>query len=333
MKLFFVGWVRSVRLYSFILLIAALGFSSGAFSSQTQPLAKTNNGFLLLRINKEKLTATLNTLEPLGTASRRLGVFPIATGKNLGDKTRQGDNKTPEGIYFTKARIDGSILESKYGPAAVPLDYPNAIDQKDLKTGSGIWLHGTGPDRAVADKNITRGCVAFEDKHIEFLGDWFRPESTVVVVDSGVMPKKEKQSRFYLTARALSWASAWERRDHAEYSRFYASSFNHEKGQLKQFLAHKKRIFNLYKEMHVSLKRLRVVVHKKYAISVFEQHFKGDDVIDSKGIKVLYWQKVGSEWSIAREVFREVDWVPTSIPSVSGLMALMSKAEKEKPGH
>jgi len=127
------------------------------------------------------------------------------------------------------------------------------MDQKEQKTGSGIWLHGTGPDRDVADKNITRGCVAFEDNHIHFLADWLRPESTVVVVDRAQQPTKEKEDRFYLTARALSWASAWERRDHVEYSKFYADAFIHEKGARSVFLAYKKRIFNAYEQMHVKV--------------------------------------------------------------------------------
>ncbi len=323
--------LTSFKLFTSLLCISA--FLEPGFCGKESAELSQNPGFLQLRINKEKLVATLSTLEPLGTASRALGKFSIATGKNIGDKERQGDNKTPEGIYFSKPRIDGSVLEPKYGPLAVPLDYPNAMDQKEHKTGSGIWLHGTGPYRDVADKNITRGCVAFEDKHIEFLGNWFRPESTVVVVDSGDKPKKEKEDRFYLTSRALSWASAWERRDHAEYSKFYSAAFIHEKGRRKQFLAYKKNIFKAYKSMFVGLKRLRVVVHKKYAISVFEQHFKGDDVIDSTGIKVLYWQKSEGDWKIAREVFREVDWAPRPMPTVSGLMALITDQVEKKPAH
>jgi len=57
-------------------------------------------------------------------------------------------------------------------------------------------------------------------------------------------------------------------------------------------------------------------------------------VIDSTGIKVLYWQKTAAgEWSIVREVFREVDWKPAAIPSVSSLMALLARPSKKETAH
>ena len=50
--------------------------------------------------------------------------FPIAIGKESGDKFKEGDNRTPEGIYFTQPHINAStLLKSKYGPAAVPVDF------------------------------------------------------------------------------------------------------------------------------------------------------------------------------------------------------------------
>ena len=68
--------------------------------------------------------------------------FRITTGRVVGDKMKEGDNKTPEGIYTLVRKLNGSGLPEKYGPLAYVLDYPNCVDRLDRKTGSNIWIHG-----------------------------------------------------------------------------------------------------------------------------------------------------------------------------------------------
>ena len=59
--------------------------------------------------------------------------FKIAIGKEKGDKQFEGDNKTPEGIYFVNRIIDGKSLPEKYGPLALPINFPNAYDKDQRK--------------------------------------------------------------------------------------------------------------------------------------------------------------------------------------------------------
>ena len=69
-------------------------------------------------------------------------------------KQRAWDRKTPLGVYFITEELDTSKLAPKYGIAAFPLDYPNAWDRYNERTGSGIWLHGvdaSAPDRPPRD--------------------------------------------------------------------------------------------------------------------------------------------------------------------------------------
>ena len=42
-------------------------------------------------------------------------------------------------------------MPDKYGPYAAVLNYPNKKDLEAGKTGSGIWIHGTGTNQLTPD--------------------------------------------------------------------------------------------------------------------------------------------------------------------------------------
>jgi len=63
-------------------------------------------------------------------------------GKRGIDKLREGDQKTPLGVYHVTSMIPGAKLPDLYGWGAFPINYPNDWDRRAGKTGYGIWLHG-----------------------------------------------------------------------------------------------------------------------------------------------------------------------------------------------
>ena len=70
---------------------------------------------MLLLVSKKDLRAQLRTLPIYGHTSHLLQSYTVAIGKE-GDKEKEGDNKTPEGIYFTYPHIEKERLRrSKYG--------------------------------------------------------------------------------------------------------------------------------------------------------------------------------------------------------------------------
>ena len=74
-------------------------------------------------VNKSDPSATLKTWPTL-VKPKTLMKFKIAIGKEKGDKQFEGDNKTPEGIYFVNRIIDGKSLPEKYGPWFLPINFP-----------------------------------------------------------------------------------------------------------------------------------------------------------------------------------------------------------------
>jgi len=80
-------------------------------------------------------------------------------GENGVGKQRAWDRRTPLGIYFANEQLDTSRMHEKYGPTAFPLDYPNAWDEFNERTGDGIWIHGVPSDSEHRPPLDTDGCI------------------------------------------------------------------------------------------------------------------------------------------------------------------------------
>jgi murein L,D-transpeptidase YafK len=99
-----------------------------------------------------------------------LQTYKIALGSNpVGDKARQGDGRTPEGIF----RIDRKNAASAY-TLSLGLDYPQAQDRARASAGGydpggDIMIHGQ-PNSLGDDKVIrgdwTAGCIAVPNQAI-----------------------------------------------------------------------------------------------------------------------------------------------------------------------
>lgn len=116
-----------------------------------------------------------------------LKTYQIALGGNpFGPKERQGDNKTPEGIYV----IDGRNKDSRYH-LSLHISYPNEKDKKRAKQlgvspGGDIMIHGIKNGLSwVGDLHTsvdwTKGCIAVTDEEIEEI-DKLAPLGTIVEI-------------------------------------------------------------------------------------------------------------------------------------------------------
>lgn len=259
---------------------------------------------ILLTVDKSKLAAELKTLPDVGKSPELIKTFRIAIGKEDGDKEREGDNRTPEGIYFTSTPIDGKTLPQKYGPTAIPIDFPNPIDRFSRKTGHGIWLHGVEKDTRVDQAKVTEGCVAFYNSDIEALRAWLQPDQSIVVIASDASAVNRMEEQKQVEARTREWASAWRERDLERYMSFYSPEFVNGSKNLNSWHHYKRAVFRSYREMKVDFEMVRVITHPKYALSVMNQDFRGDNRFVSIGRKMLYWLRgKDGNWYVTREVF------------------------------
>jgi murein L,D-transpeptidase YafK len=163
-------WLRAV---GFLLPIFLLWWSF-AFSASDQQAAK-----ILIEKKAKRLT--------LFSKDQPIRTYKIALGGNaVGPKEREGDNKTPEGIYG----IDSRNKRSGYH-LSLHVSYPNEKDRKRAKElgvspGGDIMIHGIKNGFGWVGSlhtwlNWTKGCIAVTDREIEEI-DKLVPNGTVVEI-------------------------------------------------------------------------------------------------------------------------------------------------------
>ena len=259
---------------------------------------------IYLLVDKQKLKADLMTWGNTKDKSEKLMSYRIAIGKAEGDKQREGDNKTPEGIYITQEIIDGRGLPAKYGPFAIPIDFPNPPDLAAKKTGYGIWLHGVEKDKRIEAAKVTEGCVAFYNSDIVMLKSWLRPFQGVVVIADTTEGVNRESDVASVLEHTKEWYAAWQNRNIANYLDAYHQDFRYKRMNRRLFSKYKERVFSKYKEMNVDISNIRVFSHEKYAMAIMNQNFNGDNRYVTQGRKILYWNRTeDGGWKIRHEVF------------------------------
>lgn len=93
----------------------------------------------------------------------------ISIGKAGAGKRREGDNKTPLGVYDITGLKRDAELPDFYGAGALTLNYPNAVDRWHQRTGYGIWLHGTPSSQYARTPESSEGCVVLPNHHMQHL--------------------------------------------------------------------------------------------------------------------------------------------------------------------
>jgi len=103
----------------------------------------------------------------LMSAGHVIKTYKIALGGDpVGPKTRQGDHKTPEGIYM----IDGRQPHSHYH-LALHISYPSKEDEERARAaavepGGDIMIHGL-KDGERREGDWTQGCIAVTDEEMD----------------------------------------------------------------------------------------------------------------------------------------------------------------------
>ena len=175
--------------------------------------------------------------------------YPCIVGANGLDKTREGDLATPVGNYFFLRYTPGKNLPEKYGHGAFVLNYPNFMDRKARKDGTGIWLHGHTPTKSLGDQELqnTSGCIVVDNDVLRELSVLLKASGTsIVVVNRLELTKLSRQRQLAeeLGTFMKSWGKAWESGNTSKFISYYASDFINSDGMNYQSFKRQKEKVN-----------------------------------------------------------------------------------------
>ena len=225
--------------------------------------------------------------------------YSAFTGKIKGDKKREGDLKTPIGVYTLTKKL--SKVDSFYGPLAFVTSYPNSYDMYKGKDGSGIWIHGL-PVHQERD-SFTKGCIAINNKNIECLDRHIDISKTILLINEKNEHKSiSKDELSNVLAGVYAWRYSWLYNETENYLNFYDETFKRFDGMNKEdFSKYKTRVFNKSENKSIIFNKLNVIPYpgsdNLFKVTFYEIYksnsfsFTGDKVLilklENSSIKII----------------------------------------------
>lgn len=233
----------------------------------------------ILTCNKENSTLNLYTKDSNNTYEFK-NKYSAYTGKIKGDKLKEGDLKTPVGIYkITKKLSKENKLDSFYGPLAFVTSYPNTYDKYRGKNGHGIWIHGL-PTEQERDE-FTKGCIAIDNTNIKCLNNIIDIENTLLIINSDEVKKGiSKEILVSILSQLYSWRYSWLFDDIDGYLNFYSEGFIRFDGmKFERFKKYKTRVFKKIEKKTIIFNSINVIPYPNtkniYQIT-FKEFYKSD---------------------------------------------------------
>jgi len=257
--------------------------------------------------------STLYVFENRGGEARYVTDYYISIGKNGIDKFREGDNKTPLGIYHVTGRLSREKLNSTYGKlaeqygiGALPISYPNEWDRREGRNGYGIWLHGVPFDTYSRPPRASNGCVALTNEDFTAISRDIQIGLTPVIIANGVdwvAPGANQAMRRELMQRVENWRRDWENRDTEQYLAHYAGNFSTGKMGLAQWSEQKHKVNAGKTWIRLNLDKVSIFLYPgrdDLAVVTFDQNYASSNLV-SQMRKRQYWIREGGAWRILHE--------------------------------
>ena len=250
--------------------------------------------------------STLYLYQNLNGEPRYVTDYYISSGKNGVEKLKEGDQRTPLGVYFVTATLPKSQLSDFYGAGAYPISYPNEWDRQHGRNGHGIWLHGTPSDTYSRPPRSSNGCVVLTNQDLTTLGKTLQIGLTPVIISEHVewmSPENWRAQRNALVSQIENWRRDWENRDTDAYLRHYAKNFNAHGHTLGQWAKQKRRVNAAKTWIKVDVSNVSMFLYPGYenlAVVNFDQDYSSSN-LSTQMKKRQYWIKENNHWKIVYE--------------------------------
>lgn len=250
--------------------------------------------------------STLFVFENDGNNLRYVADYYMSVGKNGTDKLREGDKRTPLGVYHVTRKLTPEKLTDFYGAGAFPINYPNEWDRIRGRDGYGIWLHGTPFDTYSRPPRASDGCVVLTNEDMTALDQYVVPGSTPVIITESIewTPRREaKHARRILASHLEQWRRDWESRTTTDYLQHYSNRFSANGTNLEQWSTRKRRVNAAKTWIKVGISELSIILYpgdSSLAVVSFKQDYASSNLVN-KMRKRQYWVREGDSWKILYE--------------------------------
>lgn len=220
----------------------------------------------------------------------------MSIGENGVGKQRPWDRRTPLGIYFVAEQLDTSRLHERYGPTAFPLDYPNAWDRRNDRSGDGIWIHGVEDGNGRRPALDTDGCIALPNDELLRLEKELVPVVTPVIITRELRwasPEAIAATRDELAGALEDWAASIRSGDLHAYLSAYAGDFEYRGMSREEWARYRLETLGAVRIDDVRIEDLLLLADPEddgLYLSRFRQSIvEGDRTITTQ--KRLYWRR------------------------------------------
>ena len=271
--------------------------AAGMVPSQFLGLSPLNKHAIAVDASRSRLYLFENTEAGI----KLVADYYISLGKLGVEKNFEGDQRTPIGVYFISSNLDPKSLRDFYGSGALPINYPNQLDVKRGKTGSGIWLHGTPPTQFSRAPLATDGCVVLANPDLERIIKTVEIRNTPVVIANSlkwVAPQSLKSELSAFDDMLQGWHRAKASGDLAKLAAWYTPDFTSYGKTLTEWLPVMQAELKQLAGRDIQIKDvsyLRWTDSADTMVVTFGELVKGRKTGSTKR---QYWTRQGSQWKI-----------------------------------
>jgi murein L,D-transpeptidase YafK len=232
--------------------------------------------------------------------------YYVSSGKNGASKAREGDEKTPVGVYHVVANIPRNKLSDFYGSGAFPINYPNEWDRRQGRNGHGIWLHGTPSDTYSRPPRSSNGCVVLSNPDLDALARNLQVGLTPVIISEDVewlSLDDWAQERKAFDAELEQWRVDWESRDTERYLKHYSRNFLAGRDNLAVWSQRKREVNATKTWIKVAINNVSVFRNpgkEDLVVVTFDQDYRSNNLSNVMK-KHQYWARENGQWRIVYE--------------------------------
>ncbi len=269
----------------------------GTIPSQFLALSPRTRHAIAVDAGRSRLYLFENT----ATGLRLVSDYYISVGKAGTAKHNEGDQRTPLGVYYITSNLDPKSLKDFYGSGALPISYPNVLDAKRGKTGSGIWLHGTPPNQFSRAPQATDGCVVLANPDLMHIVRTVEVRTTPVVIANSlewIAPQSTRTVSKPFEDALLGWRNAKTSGNLQQVLSYYTPDFSSNGKTLAQWTP------TLKSEMHqtqgrtIQIKDLSLLRWTDAADTMVVTFGEVADGIRTGWTKRQYWIRQDNQWKI-----------------------------------